>query len=121
MLALKLNGSQLLDRKIRVQRSVKKDKVTNEKVKRGGGPAGRGAKGQHGRDTVRKRGSQPANFKGAKRAESSKAAGRPFKKNPGMGNKTSSFTGNMADPLSKKGKGLRKKFKPKKKCKPVHI
>ncbi|MCJ8737504.1 hypothetical protein PDJAM_G00024670 [Pangasius djambal] len=117
MLALKLNGSQLLDRKIRVKRSVKKEKVKKENEKRG-----RGAKGQRGRDAARKKGPQPANFKGPKRAESSKPTGKPFKKNPGMANKTSrSFTGNMTDPISKKGKGLKKKFKPKKKCKPVHI
>ncbi|KAB5558949.1 hypothetical protein PHYPO_G00023080 [Pangasianodon hypophthalmus] len=117
MLALKLNGSQLLDRKIRVKRSVKKEKVKKENEKRG-----RGAKGQRGRDAARKKGPQPANFKGPKRAESHKPTGKPFKKNPGMANKTStSFRGNMTDPISKKGKGLKKKFKPKKKCKPVHI
>lgn len=122
MLALKLNGSQLFDRKIRVKRSVKKEKVKTEHEKKGRGPAGRGAKGQHGRDAVRRGGPRPANFKGPKHAESSKPTGKPFKKNPGMGNKTStSFTGNMTDPVSKKGKGLKKKFKPKKKCKLVHI
>lgn len=122
MLALKLNGSQLVDRKIRVKRSVKKEKVRKENEKKGRGPAGRGAKGQHGRDAARKRGPKTSNFKGPKRAESGRITGKPFKKNPGMGNKTStSFTGNMADPTSKKDKGLRKKFKPKKKCKSVHI
>ncbi|KAM9460959.1 RNA-binding protein 34 [Clarias gariepinus] len=108
MLALKLNGSQLLDRKIRVKRSVKKEKVKKENEKRGRGPAGR------------RKGPQQANFKGPRRAESSKPTGRPFKKNFGTGNKTStSFAGNMADPISKKGP--KRKFKPKKKCKPVHI
>ncbi|KAG7327345.1 hypothetical protein KOW79_008951 [Hemibagrus wyckioides] len=122
MLALKLNGSQLLDRKIRVKRSVKKEKVKNENERRGRGPAGKGAKGQHGRNAARQRGPQSGNFKGPKRAERGKPTGKPFKKHPGMGNKTStSFTGNMADPVSKKGKGLRKKFKPKKKSKSVHI
>lgn len=121
MLALKLNGSQLLDRKIRVKRSVKKEKVKKENEKRGRGPAGKGAKGQHG-NAARKRGPQPAGFKGPKRAESSRPTGKPFKKHPEMSNKTStSFTGNMTNPLSKKGKGLKKKFKPKNKSKPVHI
>ncbi|KAK3562134.1 hypothetical protein QTP86_030135, partial [Hemibagrus guttatus] len=120
MLALKLNSSQLLGRKIRVKRSVKKEKVKNER--RGRGPAGKRDKGQHGRNAARQRGPQSGNFKGPKHAESGKPTGKPFKKHPGMGNKTStSFTGNMADPVSKKGKGLRKKFKPKKKSKSVHI
>ncbi|XP_027018546.1 RNA-binding protein 34 isoform X1 [Tachysurus fulvidraco] len=122
MLALKLNGSQLLDRKIRVKRSVKKEKVKKENEKRGRGPAGKGQKGQQGQNAARKRGPQPANFKGPNYAESSKPTGKSFKKHPGMGNQTpSSFRGNMADPASKKGKGLRKKFSVKKKSKAVHI
>lgn len=122
MLALKLNGSQLLERKIRVKRSVKKEKVKKENEKRGRGPARRGAEGKHGRDAARQRGPQAAHFKGPKHAERSKFTGKPFKKNPGTGNKTStSFIGTMADPISKKGKEMRKKFKPKKKSKPVHF
>ncbi|KAF4082993.1 hypothetical protein AMELA_G00134870 [Ameiurus melas] len=122
MLALKLNGSQLLERKIRVKRSVKKEKVKKENEKRGRGPARRGAEGQHGRDAARERGPKTAHFKGPKHAERNKLTGNPFKKNPGTGNKTStSFIGTMADPVSKKGKGMRKKFKPKKKSKPVHF
>ncbi|KAI5616620.1 RNA-binding protein 34 isoform X1 [Silurus asotus] len=122
MLALKLNGSRLLERSIRVKRSVKKEKVKNESEKKGRGPPGKGDKGQHGRDAAKKKGPQPTNFKGPKRAENNKPTGKPFKKSPAMGNKTStSFIGNKSDPVSKKGKGLRKKFKSNNKSKPFHI
>ncbi|KAL7854486.1 hypothetical protein SRHO_G00166760 [Serrasalmus rhombeus] len=116
MLALKLNGSQLLDRKIRVKRSVKK-----EKEKKSSRASGRNAKGQSGKGAGRRKGPQPGSFKGAKSAESNKSAGQSFKKGFGRGNKTStSFTGEMVDPSTKKGKGLKKRFKPKKN-KPVNI
>ncbi|TSL68193.1 RNA-binding protein 34 [Bagarius yarrelli] len=117
MLALKLNNSQLLDRKIRVKRSVKKEKVKKVNEKRGRGPA----KGQPGQNAARKRGPH-VNLKGPKRTESGKPTGKHFKKHPERSNQTSSsFKGNMTDPVSKKGKGMKKKFKPKKKSKPVHI
>uniref|UniRef100_A0AAR2JDU7 RRM domain-containing protein n=1 Tax=Pygocentrus nattereri TaxID=42514 RepID=A0AAR2JDU7_PYGNA len=116
MLALKLNGSQLLDRTIRVKRSVKK-----EKEKKSNRASGRNAKGQSGKGAGRRKGPQPGSFKGAKSAESNKSAGQSFKKGFGRGNKTStSFTGEMVDPSTKKGKGLKKRFKPKKN-KPANI
>uniref|UniRef100_A0AAY5ECJ8 RRM domain-containing protein n=1 Tax=Electrophorus electricus TaxID=8005 RepID=A0AAY5ECJ8_ELEEL len=105
MLALKMNGSQLLDRKIRVKRSVKKEKNK--------GPAGRGA--------GRSRGAQSSRFKGSTHTVN-RVKGRPFKKGPKISNKTStSFTGEKANPKLKKGQRLKKTFKPKKKSKAVHI
>ncbi|XP_043108051.1 RNA-binding protein 34 [Puntigrus tetrazona] len=85
MLALKLDGSKLLDRKIRVKRSVKK-----EKEKRA--PPG-----------------QPSRFRGSR-------ANLGRKQTP-----ASSFKGEMADPAARRGKGLKKKFKQKKKKPNVHI
>ncbi|XP_076880939.1 RNA-binding protein 34 [Brachyhypopomus gauderio] len=108
MLALKMNGSQLLDRKIRVKRSVKKEKEKST------GPVGKGAGSS--------KGSQNRHFKGSKHAANSTAKGRPLKNPPRTANKTStSFTGEMADPNAKVGQRLKKKFKPKKKSKAVNI
>lgn len=98
MLALKLDGSRLLDRNIRVKRSVKKEKEKKT-------PPGR-----------------PSRFKGSKQEIRKKTGGKNFKTNPG--NKqtpASSFEGEMADPTAKRGKGLKKKFKHKKKKPNVHI
>ncbi|XP_066503859.1 RNA-binding protein 34 isoform X2 [Hoplias malabaricus] len=108
MLALKMNGSLLLDRKIRVKRSVKKEKVKNDR-----GPPGKSAKGQNRNDGGKKTGPKPGRFKGSKRPEGNKPAGKTFKKSLGAGSKSTSFKGEMADPNSKKG--LKKRFKPKKK------
>lgn len=83
MLALKLNGSTLLERKIRVKRSVKKEK---EKKSHPGRPSG--------------------GFKGFRNRKQTQA---------------SSFKGEAADPAAKRGKGLKKKFKNKKKKPAVHI
>lgn len=94
MLALKLNGSRLLDRNIRVKRSVKKEKVKKT-------PPGR-----------------PSRFKGSK----PDIRNKNFKTNPGKKQTpASSFKGEMADPAAKRGKGLKKKFKNKKKNPNVHI
>ncbi|XP_026130656.1 RNA-binding protein 34 [Carassius auratus] len=94
MLALKLNGSKLLDRNIRVKRSVKKEKVKKT-------PPGR-----------------PSGVKGSKQDTRDKN----FKTNPGKKQTpASSFKGEMADPMAKRGKGLKKKFKHKKKNPNVHI
>ncbi|XP_072516391.1 RNA-binding protein 34 [Salminus brasiliensis] len=118
MLALNLNGSELLNRKIRVKRSVKKEK---EKEKRGRGPERRNAKGPGGRGAERRKGAHPGRFKGPRSAEGNRPAGKSLKKNPGRGKKSSvSFTGEMTDPNTKKGKGLKKRFKPKKKNKTAH-
>ncbi|XP_062868771.1 RNA-binding protein 34 [Trichomycterus rosablanca] len=113
MLALKLNNSELLGRKIRVKRSVKKEKVKDDRRS-----AGRGGQGRGGRDAGNRRGPKSGNFRAA---EGSKSTGKSFQKRPGVGNKTSSdFKGKMSDPNSKKSKGLKKKFKPRK-SKTVHI
>lgn len=120
MLALKLNGSELLSRKIRVKRSVKK-----EKEKQGSGPVRRNAKEHGGKGGERRKGAQPGHFKGSKSAtgqKSNRPAGKSFKKGPGKGHKTStSFKGEITDPSVKKGKGLKKRFKPKKTKKNAHI
>ena len=113
MLALKLNGSQLLDRKIRVMRSVKK-----VKEKQGGGPPGRNPKRQNGRAAGRRKGPQPASFKPSTGAEAVRPAGKSFKRSPGTGSKIS-FQGETVDPSTKKG--LKKRFKPKKNKKTAHV
>ncbi|XP_016374182.1 RNA-binding protein 34 [Sinocyclocheilus rhinocerous] len=96
MLALKLDGSKLLDRNIRVKRSVKKEKEKKT-------PPGR-----------------PSRFKGSKQEIRNKTGGKNFKANPGKKQTpASSFKGEMADPTAKRGKGLKKKFKHKKPS--VHI
>uniref|UniRef100_A0A672N4U3 RRM domain-containing protein n=1 Tax=Sinocyclocheilus grahami TaxID=75366 RepID=A0A672N4U3_SINGR len=98
MLALKLDGSKLLDRNIRVKRSVKKEKEKKT-------PPGR-----------------PSRFKGSKQEIRNKTGGKNFKTNPGKKQTpASSFKGEMADPTAKRGKGLKKKFKHKNKKPNVHI
>ncbi|XP_007246185.3 RNA-binding protein 34 [Astyanax mexicanus] len=120
MLALKLNGSELLSRKIRIMRSVKK-----EKEKQVSGPDRRNAKKLKGKGDEKRKGAQPGHFKSSKSAPGQKGnrpAEKFFKKNPGKGNKTStSFTGEMTDPNVKKGKGQKKKFKHKKTKRSAHI
>ncbi|KAK2874693.1 hypothetical protein Q8A67_021846 [Cirrhinus molitorella] len=98
MLALKLDGSRLLDRKIRVKRSVKKEKEKKS-------PPGR-----------------PSGFKGPKQKFRNKTGGKNFKANPGKKQThASSFKGETADPTAKTGKVLKKKFKHKKNRPNVHI
>lgn len=120
MLALKLNGSELLSRKIRVMRSVKK-----EKEKQVTGPDRRNANRSGGKGGEKGKGAQTGHFKGSKSAtgqKSNRPPGKFFKKSPGKGNKTStSFTGEKTDPSLKKGKGQKKKFTPKKMKKNAHI
>lgn len=92
MLALKLDGSRLLDRNIRVKRSVKeKEKKT---------PPGRPSRSKESKRDIRNN----------------------FKTNPGQKQTAaSSFKGEMADPAAKRGKGLKKKIRHKKKKPNVHI
>lgn len=103
MLALKLNGSTLLERKIRVKRSVKKEK---EKKSHPG-------RQSEGKERWRRGGG----FKGPKQEFRNNSMMNPGRKPT----QASSFKGEMADPAAKRGKGLKKKFKHKKKKPAVHI
>ncbi len=97
MLALKLDGSRLIDRNIRVKRSVKKEKQKT--------PPGR-----------------PPRLKGSKQEIRDKTGGKNFKTDPGKKQTpASSFKGEIADPTAKRAKGLKKKIKHKKKKPNVHI
>lgn len=61
---------------------------------------------------------RPSRFKGSK----PDIRNKNFKTNPGKKQTpASSFKGEMADPAAKRGKGLKKKFKNKKKNPNVHI
>ncbi len=93
MLALKLDGSRLIDRNIRVKRSVKKEKEKKT-------PPGR-----------------PSRFKESKQDIRNKTGGKSFKTHTAA----SSFKGEMADPAAKRGKAVKKKIKHKKKKPNVHI
>ncbi|KAI7794866.1 RNA-binding protein 34 [Triplophysa rosa] len=99
MLALKLDGSTLLDRKIRVKRSVKKEKV--QKVAPGR---------PSGRKPATGRGNRPSagGFKGFKQKGQDHPGGRNVQTK-------ASFKGEMTDPAAKKNKGQKKKFKSNKK------
>ncbi|XP_048028033.1 RNA-binding protein 34 [Megalobrama amblycephala] len=111
MLALKLDGSTLLERKIRVKRSVKKEKVK---------------KSHQGRQSEGKErwrgGGGGGGFKGPKQEFRNKPGRTHSTMNPGRKpTQASSFKGETADPAAKRGKGLKKKFKHKKKKPAVHI
>ncbi|XP_028829443.1 RNA-binding protein 34 [Denticeps clupeoides] len=115
-LALKLDGSTLLGRKIRVKRSVKKQK---QKSDSGGekGPQGKNTKGF---------GKRASEGRSAGGRQNKTAGGRPFQKNPGKFVKMTagSFKGEMTDPTAKKGqkkKLQQKKKMGKKKKQAVHI
>ncbi|XP_023838306.1 RNA-binding protein 34 [Salvelinus sp. IW2-2015] len=125
-LALKLDGSTLLGRSVRVKRSVKKEKEKKKVVHRG--PRGKeptkgGFKGRPGQGGPQNKSSGRPQGKGPQM----KSTGKPFKKNPGEAQKAttgpSSFKGEMADPNSKKAKAkaLKKKLKPRKRNQVVHI
>ncbi|XP_030627221.1 RNA-binding protein 34 [Chanos chanos] len=115
MLALKMNGSTLLDRKIRVKRSVKKEKVKHDKG-HGKGPGGKAAQGKDAKSSRREKGLKRGGCKGQPKRG---PPGKPFWKNPSKAQRSSSFKGEMADATAKRGKGLKKKFK-QKKHKTVH-
>lgn len=109
MLALKLDGSTLLQRKIRVKRSVKKEK---EKKSHPG-------RQSDGKERWRGGG---GGFKGPKQEFRNKQGRGHSMVNPGRKpTQASSFKGETADPAAKRGKGLKKKFKHKKKKPAVHI
>nr|XP_023692071.1 RNA-binding protein 34 [Paramormyrops kingsleyae] len=107
LLALKLDGSELQGRKIRVKRSVKKEKVKKQALGAGSNPgAGKTGRGQQ----------NPA-FKGRPGQGPGSKSTAPFRKNPGKPRRGNSFRGEMAVPASsqqKQKKGLKKKFKPRK-------
>lgn len=109
MLALKLNNSTLLDRKIRVKRSVKKEKV--QKVAPGRPSGRKPAAGSDKRATGRGNGPSAGGFKGLKHKGKDHSGGRNFLKNQTK----ASFKGEMTDPAAKKNKGQKKKFKSNKK------
>ncbi|XP_029632529.1 RNA-binding protein 34 [Salmo trutta] len=133
-LALKLDGSKLLERTVRVKRSVEKEK---EKKVVHRGPRGKeretkcagkepikgGFKGRLGQGGPQNKSSGRPQGKGPQ----IKSMGKTFKKSPGEAQKAttgpSSFKGEMADPNSKKAKAkaLKKKLKPRKRNRVVHI
>lgn len=105
MLALKLNGSTLQQRKIRVKRSVKKEKEKKT-------PPGRKAEGQR----------TGGGLKGPKQEFRNNTGRKNFTKNPrNKPTQASSFKGEMADPTAKRGKPQKKKFKHKKKKHSGHV
>lgn len=109
MLAQKLNGSTLLDRKIRVKRSVKKEKV--QKVAPGRPSGRKPAAGSDRRATGRRNGPSAGGFKRSKQKGKDHPGGRNFLKNQ----TNASFKGEMTEPAAKKNKGQKKKFKTNKK------
>ncbi|XP_067115559.1 RNA-binding protein 34 [Osmerus mordax] len=130
-LALKLNGSKLQDRSIRVKRSVPKDKAIRMASKKG--PRGRRDMGPNketeGRETmvrVKDKGTDKVQeFKRRPRqGPQNKSMGKTFIKSPNKYQNTSSesFKGEMSDPTKKpKKKGLKKKLRPRRSQKTVHI
>lgn len=106
MLALKLDGSTLLDRKIRVKRSVKKEKV--QKVAPGRPSGRKPAAGSDKKATGRGNRPSAGGFKGFKQKGQDHPGGRNVQTK-------ASFKGEMTDPTAKKNKGQKKKFKSNKK------
>ncbi|XP_056590668.1 RNA-binding protein 34 [Triplophysa dalaica] len=106
MLALKLDGSTLLDRKIRVKRSVKKEKV--QKVAPGRPSGRKPATGSDKKATGRGNRPSAGGFKGFKQKGQDHPGGRNVQTK-------ASFKGEMTDPTAKKNKGQKKKFKSNKK------
>ncbi|XP_053189705.1 RNA-binding protein 34 [Scomber japonicus] len=108
-LALELDGSSLEGRKIRVKRSVNKDKLKEK----GDGKGGKGGKGAAGKGSAKIPGKGPGTVRGGGFKSQKK-----FARNQPSSNKN--FKGEMADPTKKtKKKGLKKKrAKPRK---TVHI
>lgn len=122
-LALKLDGTKLEGRSIRVKRSVKKEKQKNK-------PDSKMAAGRPGRSSGKGQAKGPPKgpargpAKGLARGPGQdRGGGRGFKKFSGkqrmLTNSSGSFSGEKVDPNKKpKKKGLKKKAKPKK---AVHI
>ncbi|KAG7492924.1 hypothetical protein MATL_G00019340 [Megalops atlanticus] len=126
-LALKLDASELEGRKIRVKRSVKKEKLKN--VAPGKGPRPGASKGQSKEGAGKgSRTTMGPPDRGQKKAFKARPGQGPQKKTSqhrlGKPHGGSSFKGEMAKPGSEKpkqSKGLKKKFKPRKKGQTVHI
>ncbi|KAG5855579.1 hypothetical protein ANANG_G00050560 [Anguilla anguilla] len=132
-LALKLDGSELAGRKIRVKRSVKKEKL--KKAAPGKGPrAGAAKKPGKGdaaaaKDSGKATGPQRGPKRGLKgrpeRGPQNKPSSGPPQRRLGKPLGGTSFKGEMATPggdKAKKGKGpKKKKFKPRKRDQAVHI
>lgn len=132
---MKLDGSKLLERSVRVKRSVKKEKEKKKVVHRGPRGKERETKGAGKEPTkggFKKRPGQggPQNKSSGRpqgKGPQIKSMGKPFKKSPGEATKAttgpSSFKGEMADPNRKKAKAkaLKKKLKPRKRNRVVHI
>jgi len=116
-LALKLDGSVLCERKIRVKRSVKDGAGAS---KEGGKGPGKGDKKGVAAGPMKKgpKGGPPNAFpRGGPGAKKKGFHGRPGgKKTP-----QSEFKGEMADPAAKKHKGQKKKSKPRKTKKNIHF
>ena len=104
-LALELDGSSLEGRKIRVKRSVNKDKLKEK-------GDGKGGKGAAGKGSAQIPGKGPGTVRGGFKSQ------KKFARNQPSSNKN--FKGEMTDPTKKtKKKGLKKKrVKPRK---TVHI
>lgn len=108
-LALKLDNSVLMGRKIRVKRSVKKEKEKPKPAQKMKGPA----------KTLQKGAGPPNTGKGNAVNSFRGKPGKPFR-----GNFSNSFKGEMAKPGDggmKKNKGLKKRFKQKNAKKFVNI
>ncbi|KAK2817581.1 hypothetical protein Q5P01_025772 [Channa striata] len=114
-LALKLDGSKLEGRSIRVKRSMKKEKLKNKTDSKGAqGKNGRGPKKSPAKDLTRGSGREKGGSLGGFKSPK-KFSGSQVRSTKG----STSFKGEMTDPNKKaKKKGLRKKLKPKK---TVHI
>lgn len=113
-LALKLDGSKLCERKIRVKRSVK-DK--DGKPAEAGKGQGRGKRGPMNQGL---KGGPPGKRGGGGGGGVGRGGKKPFQRNPGKKTSPSTFKGEMANPAAKKHKGQKKKFKPRKK-KDIHV
>lgn len=120
-LALKLNGSKLQDRSIRVMRSVTKDKANKMSSEKGS----KGKRDKHPKKGTKteSRGKE-GGTRGRLGQSVHKSMGKPFSKSPNRHQSTTSesFKGEMTDPTKKPKKVLKKKFKPRKRFqKTVHI
>lgn len=110
-LALKLDGTKLEGRSVRVKRSVKKEKQKNK-------PDSKMAAGRPGKGPAKGRAKGPARGPGQDRG-GSRGFKKFFGKQKMSTNSSGSFSGEKVDPNKKpKKKGLKKKVKPKK---AVHI
>ncbi|KAM4604062.1 RNA-binding protein 34 [Polymixia lowei] len=121
-LALKLDGSKLEGRYIRVKRSVNKEKEMKTGKGPTKGPTRTEGRGNRNKGTVKEKGPTMGGLKGSPglRAQRKYTGKRP-QRSPGKPQGTSSFKGEMADPSKKmkKKKGMKKKKQ--KPGKTVHI